>query len=217
MSKGVRHCIRVWRRHNTGTPGKMTCSCFPIGSYRLLQRLGSIYGRLFMIGIQLSLAFTGSKWGFIRSVLCGMVHGTPEHVFWEWCKVRGCWDTIALFAGINLLLRNPFTTGEWLGQKFNAQVSDHKIKAVIAICAWLIWKARCRLSFYSSAQSFLDYPLLPSSLPWPAFRINKLNTGSTLLHLNFQEKSLLFLMLAGHLKLIIVALASLSSLALNIL
>lgn len=38
------------------------------GSYGLLQRLGSIFGRFSMIGCQHSLAFTGSKWGLIGSV-----------------------------------------------------------------------------------------------------------------------------------------------------
>lgn len=89
-------------------------------------------------------------------VFCELEPETDEHVLWNCCKSKRSWTVVERFAGMDLDRIGSLTSGEWITKSWKVKCGDACFKAVMASCAWMIWKARCDWIFKRIAPDFLQ-------------------------------------------------------------
>lgn len=91
---------------------------------------------------------------FTQCHFCGLVSESASHIFWNYCKIVPCWNTLCATFNLDSIILNELSSGCWLTQRYTFKNSNAFFKALIATIAWIIWKDRCNLVFKGWAPKY---------------------------------------------------------------
>lgn len=72
---------------------------------------------------------------------CGLERETDEHLLWKCKKIQLSWYCINNYAGVDLTVISNFTNGDQITKTWETRQGNQNLKAALANCAWLLWKA----------------------------------------------------------------------------
>lgn len=87
---------------------------------------------------------------------CNLNNETDNHVLWKCIKTKELWSLVASITRIILNHEESFPDGACLIKNWKIWMGNKVFKALLAACAWSIWKARCNLVFNKVQPRFSD-------------------------------------------------------------
>lgn len=84
-------------------------------------------------------------------IFCDLTYESCKHLFCQCCKVQGLWNHISTLISKHISFPYGFISSGWLS---HSHLSS-RYKALIALTAWNVWKARCDAIFRDTKPNFV--------------------------------------------------------------